>query len=154
MGFTQILKNMGAVMMLVAVALLTPLLCLFAYPDELIYIKDFLIPAGIAFVAGICLFVFIPKRDVRFSSSLGSSTLVVLSWIVAIFFGALPFFFSGQLNMLMSVFESASGWTTTGFTVMDVSKVPNVFLLWRSITQLLGGLGLQQKILVHKRFHW
>ncbi|MBR5773374.1 MAG: TrkH family potassium uptake protein, partial [Clostridia bacterium] len=34
------------------------------------------------------------------------------------------------------------GWTTTGLTVMDVSQVPNVFLLWRSITQLLGGLGV------------
>lgn len=142
MGLTQILKSAGAVMLLVAVSLLTPLLCLFAYPDELVYIKDFLIPAGIAFVIGICLFLFVPSKDTKLYNSLGSSTLVVLAWVIAIFFGALPFVFSGQLSMLMAIFESTSGWTTTGFTVMDVSKVPNVFLLWRSITQLLGGLGV------------
>ncbi|MBR5273448.1 MAG: TrkH family potassium uptake protein [Clostridia bacterium] len=143
MGLTQILKSIGAVMILVALSLLTPLLCLFAYPEELIYIKDFLIPAAIALVVGGCLFFFIkPAKEGKFYNSLSSSTLVVLSWVVAIFFGALPFVFSGQLDMLMAVFESASGWTTTGFTVMDVSKVPNVFLLWRSITQLLGGLGV------------
>lgn len=142
MGLTQILKSIGAVLLLVALALLTPLLCLFAYPDEIIYIKDFLIPAAMSFVIGICLFLFIPSKETKLYNSLGSSTLVVLSWVVAIFFGALPFVFSGQLNMLLAIFESASGWTTTGFTVMDVSKVPNVFLLWRSISQLLGGLGV------------
>ncbi|MBR5773243.1 MAG: hypothetical protein IKY44_00190 [Clostridia bacterium] len=42
MGFTHILKSTGIVLLLVAVALLTPLLCLFAYPDEIIYLKDFL----------------------------------------------------------------------------------------------------------------
>lgn len=142
MGLTQILKSTGIVLLLVAVALVTPLLCLFAYPDELIYLKDFLIPAGIALVVGLCLYFFVPTKESGFYSSLGSATLVVLAWIVAIFFGALPFVFSGQLSMLMAIFESTSGWTTTGFTIMDVSKVPNVFLLWRSITQLLGGLGV------------
>ena len=142
MGLTQILKSLGAVLMIVALVMLLPLLCLFAYPDELIYIKDFLIPAGIAFVIGICLFRFIPAKDAKLYNSLGSSTLVVLAWIVSIFFSALPFVFSGQLNMLMAIFEATSGWTTTGFSVMDVSKVPNVFLLWRSITQLVGGLGV------------
>jgi len=142
MGFTQILKSIGIVLLLVAAALLTPLLCLFAYPDEIIYLKNFLIPAGIALVAGLCLFFFVPKGENGFYSSLGSATLVVLAWIVVIIFGALPFVLSGQLSMLMAIFESTSGWTTTGFTVMDVSKVPNVFLLWRSITQLLGGLGV------------
>lgn len=142
MGLTQILKSIGAVMMIVALVLLLPLLCLFAYPDELVYLKDFLIPAGISFVVGICLFFFIPARDTKLYKSLGSSTLVVLSWIVAIFFSALPFVFSGQLNMLMALFEATSGWTTTGFSIMDVSKVPHIFLLWRSITQLIGGLGV------------
>ncbi len=143
MGLTQILKSIGIVLMLVAVALLVPLLCLFAYPDEIVYIKDFLIPAAIALVVGGGLFFFVrPSAEGRFYNSLVSSTLVVLAWVVVIFFGALPFVFSGQLDMLMAVFESASGWTTTGFTVMDVSKVPNMFLLWRSITQLLGGLGV------------
>ena len=142
MGLTQILKSTGAVLLLVGVALLTPLLCLFAYPDDVVYIQDFLIPAGMAFVIGIGLLVFIPKKEAKLYSSLGSASLVVFSWIVAIFFGALPFVFSGQLNMTLAIFESASGWTTTGFTVMDVSKVPNVFLLWRSISQLLGGLGV------------
>ena len=142
MGLTQILKSTGIVLMLVAVALLTPLLCLFAYPDELIYLKDFLIPAGIALAVGLVLYFLVPTKETGFYSSLGSATLVVLAWVVVIFFGALPFVFSGQLSMLMAIFESTSGWTTTGFSIMDVSKVPNVFLLWRSISQLLGGLGI------------
>ena len=143
MGLTQILKSIGIVLILVAVSLLLPLLCLFAYPDEMQYIKDFVIPAAIALVAGVCLFLFIkPSKEGRFNNSNLSSTLVLFSWVVAIFFGALPFVFSGQLSMLMAIFESTSGWTTTGFTIMDVSQVPNMFLLWRSIMQLLGGLGV------------
>jgi trk system potassium uptake protein TrkH len=47
-----------------------------------------------------------------------------------------------KLNFTQSLFESVSGWTTTGLTVIDESKAPHLILLWRSLMQLAGGAGL------------
>jgi len=46
------------------------------------------------------------------------------------------------LSFTQAVFESVSGWTTTGLSVVDVARAGHVVLLWRSIMQLAGGAGL------------
>ncbi len=68
---------------------------------------------------------------------------VALSWILLSLFGSLPFFISGSLpNFVDSLFESASGFTTTGGTVFDdVEVLPKSLLLWRSFTNWIGGMG-------------
>ncbi|KAF2956514.1 TrkH family potassium uptake protein [Marinitoga sp. 38H-ov] len=67
--------------------------------------------------------------------------IIFLVWTLAIFFSALPFVFSGILNIHHAIFESTSGWTTTGLTLVDVEKIPKIFLLWRSLMQYFGGAG-------------
>lgn len=70
--------------------------------------------------------------------------IVALSWITLSIFGALPFFFSGYIpSFIDAVFETVSGFTTTGATILsDVEALPNSLLLWRSFTHWIGGMGV------------
>ena len=72
------------------------------------------------------------------------SLITVLSvWAVVPVIGAIPFVVDGPLGPLDAVFESASGFTTTGATMLvDFSVVPNSLFLWRSLTQWIGGIGI------------
>ena len=72
--------------------------------------------------------------------------IVSLTWLVAAAFGALPFILSGEDQIshpLDAYFEAMSGFTTTGATVLtDVEALPNSLLIWRQLTQWLGGMGI------------
>lgn len=70
--------------------------------------------------------------------------IVGLGWLVCSGFGALPYLFTEpRLGPMAAWFESVSGFTTTGATVMvDVEVYPRPILLWRALTQWLGGLGI------------
>lgn len=95
------------------------------------------------FVAGILLVIFgigktdrIPRRE--------GVVIVGLGWLLCALFGAIPFILSEPgLTPEAAVFESFSGFTTTGSTVIgDLASWPRGVLLWRSVTQWLGGLGI------------
>ncbi len=70
--------------------------------------------------------------------------IVGLSWILCALFGALPFILlEGGLSPVEAFFESMSGFTTTGASVMkDIESFPRAILLWRAVTQWLGGIGI------------
>lgn len=69
--------------------------------------------------------------------------VVAGGWLVASSFGALPYIFSGVLGPVDALFESASGFTTTGSTVMiDLESAPRALHLWRSLSQWVGGMGI------------
>jgi trk system potassium uptake protein TrkH len=72
--------------------------------------------------------------------------VVALAWLVAAGFGMLPYLFSGEEQLQRPIdayFESMSGFTTTGATVLtDIEALPRSLLLWRQLTQWLGGMGI------------
>ena len=70
--------------------------------------------------------------------------LVTLTWVVFSLFGALPFTISGYLGSYTDAFfETMSGFTTTGATIIDnVEALPHGLLFWRSMTHWIGGLGI------------
>ena len=70
--------------------------------------------------------------------------VVTLTWIVFSIFGALPFTISGYIdNYTDAYFETMSGFTTTGASIIDdVERLPHGLLFWRSLTQWIGGLGI------------
>jgi len=70
--------------------------------------------------------------------------LTVLSWLSIAIFGCLPFLFSNlNLSVVDSFFESMSGITTTGSTIIiNLDNAPKSILIWRSILQWLGGIGI------------
>ena len=69
--------------------------------------------------------------------------VVGVGWLLASIFGALPYFLSDTLSPVDALFESAAGFTTTGSTVMThIEGTPHGLLLWRALTQWLGGMGI------------
>ncbi len=70
--------------------------------------------------------------------------IVALSWILMSFFGAMPFFISGHIpNFVDAFFETVSGFTTTGSTILtNVEALPKSLLFWRSFTHWIGGMGI------------
>lgn len=112
------------------------------YDSENLY-SSFLISAMITFFIGLSLFV---SNRVRISHmSLRQGFLVTgIGWISVGLFAALPFFLEGTVSTWTSaVFESVSGITGTGSTVLtDVEAQPRSILLWRSMLNGLGGIGI------------
>jgi trk system potassium uptake protein TrkH len=69
--------------------------------------------------------------------------VVTTAWVLASVFGSLPYEFTGTLPPVDALFESVAGFTTTGSTMMtDIEGAPRSLLLWRALTQWLGGMGI------------
>ena len=70
--------------------------------------------------------------------------IVSTSWLLFTIFGMLPYYFSGYITTITDAFfETMSGFTTTGATILnDIESLPHGLLFWRSLTQWLGGLGI------------
>lgn len=70
--------------------------------------------------------------------------IVAFSWILLSLFGALPFYLSGAIpSYIDSLFETISGFTTTGASILnDVESLPKGLLFWRSFTHWVGGMGI------------
>ena len=79
-----------------------------------------------------------------------SYVIVVLSWLLVCFFGMLPYLmWGGEFRVVNAWFESVSGFTTTGATILnDIEALPNGLLFWRSSTHWLGGFGVILFVLI------
>ncbi|MGM0669485.1 MAG: TrkH family potassium uptake protein, partial [Gemmatimonadota bacterium] len=83
----------------------------------------------------------------RFKGEIGSRegfAIVTFAWTGAAVFGALPYLFTGTIQgFVPAVFESMSGFTTTGATVFtEIESLPHGILFWRAFTHWLGGMGI------------
>ena len=98
--------------------------------------------AVITLVAGLALSAT-PAKGIKMQARDGFAA-VALSWVVLSLFGALPYVFSGVIpNYIDAVFETVSGFTTTGATVLTFMEgQPRGILFWRSQTQWMGGVGV------------
>lgn len=105
--------------------------------------QAFLISAGVTGAMGLLLFVFGKLRQTGIDSD-DSFAVVSLSWILFSLFGMLPFLLSGSIdNVTDAFFETISGFTTTGSTILkNVDEQTHGILFWRAIMQWLGGLGI------------
>lgn len=76
--------------------------------------------------------------------------IVSLSWILFSVFGALPYIFSGSISSFTdALFESVSGFTTTGASILtDIEGLPYSVLFWRSLTHWIGGIGIILLVIV------
>ncbi len=101
-----------------------------------------LISMAITLAAGFALALIRPRRD--FLRAREGFAVVAFSWILVSFFGGLPFYFSGYIPSLVDCFfETVSGFTTTGATIIkDVEALPKGLLFWRSFTHWAGGMGV------------
>lgn len=147
-------SNYGKLMLLVSVLVIVPILVLPFYPEEMKYLSAFLITGVLSVVLALIVCFLSQKNENGMEEAFltkSGSIIVLFTWLYGFFMGALPFVFSGQLTFVQALFESVSGWTTTGLSVMDVSITPNVFLFHRSFMQFCGGLGfvMMMVMIVH-----
>lgn len=102
----------------------------------------FLIPSLIFLVPGIFLTIKKPKHGSVYTRE--GLAICGLAWIIMSAVGALPFVFSGAIpNYIDAFFETCSGFSTTGATVLsEIESLPKSILFWRSFTHWIGGMGI------------
>ena len=140
MNFRLISSTLGRVLFIEAACLVLPLLCSIIYKE--VYITDYLLCIGICVLTGLVLALFKPKNKAFYSKE--GFVTVALSWIIISIFGAFPFMVTGFVpNFFDAFFETASGFSTTGASILsDVEALPKSLLLWRSCTNWIGGMGV------------
>ena len=106
-------------------------------------ILGFLVSSFSTLLVGIW-FMIIGKGSKGEFSRRDSYITITFCWIAFAFFGALPYGLGGHIpDFTDAFFESMSGFTTTGASILDnIDSQPHTLLLWRSLTQWLGGLGI------------
>ena len=92
------------------------------------------------------LLTYLPNKDQKTQIKVREGFFIVaLFWFILSFFGSLPFFMDESLNLSFvdAVFESTSGWTTTGATIItNLDDLNKPLLLYRQLLQWLGGIGI------------
>lgn len=141
-GFPLLFGYIGVLMILIGIITLLPLCTLLFYPQDLHEAKYFILPGISAIAIGYLMaFTIRGKKKGRLQKH-QDAIIVVCCWILAIFITALPFVFSGKYNLTQGIFETTSGWSTTGLSVVDVTKTSHLFLMHRSTVLFFGGIGL------------
>lgn len=140
--YATMLSSVGLVCLICGVAMLSPLLALFAWPEEAANAMAYVFPAtALCGLGG--LFLSLRRYATREHLSVQEGGVIVcLSWLLVVVFSTWPFIVTEGLTFSQAIFESISGWTTTGLSVVDVENAAHTTLLWRSVIQLLGGAGL------------
>ena len=136
-----IYKIIGSLLFLLSTLLLIcTAISLYYKEDDMV---GFLISAIFTFCGGLVLKYFGNDANNNLSRR-DSYLLVTVTWVIFSLFGMLPFLISGYItNITDAFFETMSGFSTTGATVLDdVEWLPHATLYWRTQTQWIGGLGI------------
>jgi len=141
-NFRPILHILGLLLTALAVAMLAPT-AMDAAVDDVDW-QVFAISALVTGFAGVSLVLAFRAREMPRLRLREAFLLTVLSWTAIAVFAALPFLFSNLgLSAADAVFEAVSGITTTGSTVLTgLDSMPRGILLWRSLLQWIGGIGI------------
>lgn len=140
MNYRFILQTLGKAVLIEAAALMTAL-AVALYYGESTY-KAFVVTIlCMTCIGGVMVSVKLKERQVR---PLDGLIVVSLCWISLTFLGAIPFMLTGSIPSLAdAVFETASGFTTTGASIIEnFSKFGRAELYWRSLTNWIGGMGV------------
>lgn len=142
MKFPVILNVMGVVILILSAFMLLPLSVSF-YSDES-DLKALALSVIISASWGGLLLWLTKKHQKEDLHHREGFVIVTSSWLAISLFGCLPYYFSDYFpSFTNAFFESISGFTTTGASILtDIEKLPKSLLLWRSLTQWIGGMGI------------
>ncbi|MEE2674479.1 MAG: TrkH family potassium uptake protein [Myxococcota bacterium] len=141
MNLRRTLHSLAVVLGILAGAQVVPLV-LSIYAGETGGTLGFLVGAGVTALAGVACRYFGHAEGDLFRRE--GVLIVVGSWLFASLSGAIPYLVSGAISSpIDALFESASGFTTTGASILvDIESLGSGLLFWRSLTQWLGGVGI------------
>ena len=136
---SYVISNLFKILMFL---FLFPLAVSIYYKEGLKFSMAYIIPIIILCILSYFLSDKTPENQSFFSKE--GLVIVSLSWLLISFFGALPFIISGSIpNMVDAFFESVSGFTTTGASILsEVESLSKSILFWRSLTHVVGGMGV------------
>lgn len=138
----SICSYIGIFMMIIGAMIIIPIIIVLFYPNESDQIKYFALPGVMSIFIGYLLLYFNREYHNSIKFDRNSLWIIVLIWIMAILISAIPFAMLIEYSFSQGVFESASGLSTTGLSIMDVSHTPKIYLFYRSELQFFGGVGL------------
>lgn len=142
MNYQMIRFILGRMLLFLAGILGIPFILSLIYGEEKFVILGFAVTImTLLALGGISSFKTPPKKSLFAREGF---LLCALTWLSLSFFGSLPFFISGYIpNIFDAFFETASGFTTTGASIIaNVELLPKSLLFWRSFTHLVGGMGV------------
>lgn len=140
MNYRATVYYIGSILKIIAAFLAIPFLTALCYREwytALSFVYTALVYVGAGFLCA-------PKAPKNRKIGTKEGLVVVgLSWILVSLAGALPFTIDGAANYYNALFETISGFTTTGATIFnDIEALPHGLLMWRSLTHWLGGMGI------------
>ncbi len=140
MHFRAILKIIGVLLMLFSITMLPPAGVAWLYDEDLIDI--FLEGFCVTFIIGAILWQLVKESQDELKLRDGFM-VVVMFWVVLGVFGCFPFLMAMELSVVDAIFESLSGLTTTGATVIvGLDSLPHALLYYRQQLNWLGGMGI------------
>ena len=137
-----IVKMLGVMFILETFFMLAATVVAFLYRGSDVY--PLLISSGILFGTGFLFYSMGFKANEHSAGRREGMLIVTLTWILFSLFGMLPFYIGGYIdNVTDAFFETMSGFTTTGSTILtNIEALPKGILFWRSLTQWQGGIGM------------
>ena len=139
-NYKTVFFTLGLLQIILGISMIIPIATQFIYNE----LDAGFISAGIVtIIFGVLFFLSNLDHDKKISLP-QAFVLTALSWLSVAIFGSLPFIFS-ELNLSFTdaIFESMSGITTTGSTIItNLNETPKGILLWRAMLQWLGGIGI------------
>lgn len=140
MNLSIVRRILGYVLLLEGMLMLLPCVVALVYGES--QGITYLIIASVVLALGGLTVIKKPKSNVFYLKE--GCVATALSWIVLSVFGALPFYFTGEIsNPVDALFETISGFTTTGASILnDVEALSHTALFWRSFTHWIGGMGV------------
>ena len=139
-NYKTVFFTLGILQIILGVSMFIPIIVQFIYSE---IDSSFFGSSIVTIIFGTLFFLSNLDHDKKLNLQ-QAFLLTALSWISIAVFGSLPFVFSSiELSITDSFFESMSGITTTGSTIIsDLENAPKGLLLWRAILQWLGGIGI------------
>ena len=142
MRWNYVFYLVGILTFFLGVLMVIPLLCGLYFNDE--SVAPLMKSMAITTAVGAVLYICFRGPKTEYLSQREGMAIVAIGWTAVGLFAALPFYLNGVFDVFVDAFfESVSGFSTTGASVMtDIEAVPKGILLWRSLIQWLGGMGI------------
>ena len=141
MNISVVSRNIGIALLFNALFMFMSVVVSIVYDFDSAF-SPLLLSGVITFTTGLFPLIFVrTHEEIHIKEGF---TIIVLSWILSCIFGMLPYvLWGGEFTLVNAWFESVSGYTTTGGTILqDIEALPKSLLFWRSSTHFIGGIGV------------
>lgn len=136
-----VIRMLGLLTLVIGATMFIPMPWIFIYHENTLI--EWFSAIAITLLSGLLMYFFGSRKRQEVFRKEGLA-IVGLGWLIAAFFGALPFVLTSSIpNIIDAYFETMSGYTTTGSSILkNIEALPKSILFWRSLTHWVGGMGI------------